>query len=294
LQSLFYHNKKAKPNMKPILTLVIIALFSTAAWAQQDSSHQRKTNVYDSTNVHKRTIIDSTHIRNQGTNNHQNTRDTAKPQNNVNNNTTTGDKDRNSKWFLGFRVLPTLTSLDFNNPSTGVVETTFVLGWGLSGQVGVNFSDHAGLQGEIMYESLAQQFKEGNEVRTVHLNYVNFPIMLLLHTGYSKPVNFNVAFGPQFGINTGSSVSSAPGTYGDTVHAVLAVKPADVGIAYGFGLDINLGPNSRTKLAIGYRGVFGIVDISDASNNQTTNQYYILQRSFVRTYAAYIGLTFGL
>jgi hypothetical protein len=288
-------NKQIKTIMKTLILTILMAAPLIPALAQQDTSKR----TYDSTTVHKRTYTDSTHVNKPVPNN--NNQNKPAPNNNTTTKAPNNDQQpaakaspEYSKWYLGVRFLPTLTDLSFSKPQNGVIESSTVLGYGFGGLVGVNFSDHAGLQAELLFNSLAQQYKEGNATGVVHLNYINVPLLLVLNTGYSQQVNFNVAFGPQFGYNTGSSVSGGAGPYGDTVKTIVAVKPADIGFAYGLGLDIKLGSSSRTKLSFGYRGVFGVVDISDNSNNQTTNSYYILQRSFVKTYAAYVGLTFGL
>jgi hypothetical protein len=112
----------------------------------------------------------------------------------------------------------------------------------------------------------------------------------VLNTGVSQPINFNVAFGPQLGLNVGSDLKTTGSSGVDTLSGVLDVKKEDFGIAYGAGFDFAIG--AATRLSIGYRGVSGLVDISDRSTSITTNEYYILQRSHVNTNAGYIGFTF--
>src|SRR5205085_11827790 len=135
-------------------------------------------------------------------------------------------------------------------------ETSAVLSWGFGGLIGFNVSDHVGFQAEVIYLPLAQKFKNANGENTIKLNYINIPLMMVLNTDYSAPVNLNVAFGPQIGINTGSKIESGSNGNGtDTVHAVLSVKPSDIGFAYGAGLDFGMGKSA--KFCIGFRGVFG-------------------------------------
>ncbi len=193
--------------------------------------------------------------------------------------------------ILGVRYMPTFTSLGYSKTDEGEVETTFVLGYGIGGLVGVNFNDHVGLEAEVIYSSLAQKYKTPSKIESeIELTYINVPLLLVLNTGYSKAVNFNVCAGPQVGINTGSKIQSNGTQKGDTVIAVLAVKPADLGIAYGAGLDF--GP-PNFKISIGFRGVYGLIDIGDRSSSITTNQYYVLERAHVKTYSGYIGLALG-
>ena len=44
------------------------------------------------------------------------------------------------------------------------------------------------------------------------------------------------------------------------------------------------------KLSLGFRGVRGLVDISDDSQNITTDEYYVLDRAKVNTYSGYAGV----
>jgi hypothetical protein len=190
--------------------------------------------------------------------------------------------------IFGVRFMPTLTSLQYSE-NQGVVETSFILGYGAGLLLGTNFNDNVGLQGELIFSQLAQKYKTGGDIeRKVKLNYINVPLLLSLNTGIHNPVNLNFVIGPQLGLNTGSSVEVNNGTEADTVHAVLAVKRGDIGFAYGVGVDFG----SEVKFSVGFRGVYGLVDISDRSRNITTSEYYILDRAHVRTYSGYVGLSF--
>jgi hypothetical protein len=195
--------------------------------------------------------------------------------------------------YFGIRFMPTIASLSYMKSENGVVSSTFVVGYGFGALIGINASDHVGFQGEVIYSQLAQKYKEANTdiERQVKLNYVNVPVLLVLNTGFSHAVNFNVCAGPQVGFNTGAKIETASDNHSnaDTVHAVLAVKPADVGIAYGAGIDFG----TAVKFSLGFRGVYGLVDVSDRSQSITTNEYYVLDRSHVKTYSAYAGLTFA-
>jgi hypothetical protein len=193
-------------------------------------------------------------------------------------------------FLLGLRYMPTFTNFDLKSEDGKPLETSFTLGHGFGALVGYNFNEHFGLQAEVIYTQMAQKYRDASMDQEVKLNYINVPVLFVLRTHYSRPVSFNVVIGPQFSANTGSSFSSTDTPEGDSVHAVLAVKPADIGFAYGAGFDFG---SERVKFSVGYRGVIGLVDISDNSTNITTDQYYILDRSHVNTYAGYVGLTFG-
>src|SRR5436190_811113 len=83
-------------------------------------------------------------------------------------------------------------------------------------------------------------------------------------TPTSRGVNLNITAGPELGRNVGSSIQHASvGSNIDTVHAVVSVKKGDIGVAFGASLDFRIA--EALKLSLGYRGVRGVVDISDNS-----------------------------
>ncbi|MGB3076480.1 MAG: porin family protein [Chitinophagales bacterium] len=195
------------------------------------------------------------------------------------------------KFYLGARFMPTISDFKVSQSNGDLYKTQAVIGYGFGGLLGVNLTDHVGLQGELLYSPLAQDYVDNMNVnRRITLNYVNIPLLLVLNTNSSSPVNLNFAVGPQFGILAGSSFDATGSAEGDTITAVFAAKPADIGIAYGAGLDFSIVPNF--SIDIGYRGVIGLVDVSDQSKSITTDQYYLLDRSHLMTYAVYAGVKF--
>jgi len=69
------------------------------------------------------------------------------------------------------------------------------------------------------------------------------------------------------------------------------VKKGDLGFAYGAGLDFGLDQENMVRLGLGFRGVYGLLDISDDSKTQTNDKYYVLDRTHIKTYAVYMGLS---
>jgi hypothetical protein len=204
------------------------------------------------------------------------------------------DEGPSNEWS-GFHIGAVLqaTFTDVNVESDGdEISTSYVVGYGGGGYIGYFFNAHVETRVEVLYSSLAQQIEKNGSKRDLKLSYLNFPILLGLHTGYDKPVSFNIMFGPQFGINTGSTLEGSGGEGVDTVQASVKIKPTDFGIAYGAGLDFGLGPERLVHLNVGFRGVYGLVDISDQSNTTTTSNYYIIDRANLKTYSGYVGLSF--
>lgn len=193
---------------------------------------------------------------------------------------------------FGLRFMPSFSAFDFKSSTGGSItgEVRFSLGFGAL--LGVNFTEHVGLQGEIIYSSLSQKYKEIDRVHDITLRYINIPLLLSLNTGKSKAVNFNVVAGPQIGINVGSKLLSTGGDGTNPSTPVLSVKKGDLGFAYGAGIDFGITADNTLRLGLGFRGVIGLIDISDNSSNIVTNSYYILDRTHLKSYAGYIGFSF--
>jgi hypothetical protein len=191
------------------------------------------------------------------------------------------------KGEFGIRFMPTVSNLEVQTSSGGQVSTDGTLGFGAGILLGFNFSDNFGIQGEAIYSTLNQKYSEDNTEKEVKLEYINVPLLLSYNTGKLKPVNFNVVAGPQIGISVGSELGG-----NDSGDAVLAVKKGDLGFAYGAGFDFGLNAAKTFRLGIGFRGVYGLVDISDNSNNLESGSYYVLDKAHVKTYSVYLGASF--
>ena len=196
------------------------------------------------------------------------------------------------KFELGFRLMPSFASFDTKTSTGGTIKGTAEVGFGAGAFLGINFSDNVGAQVELQYTSISQKYTEMNVERKIKLSYINIPVLLALNTGKSKAVNFGMVLGPQLGINAGSSITSSNDNGTNSSQAILAVKKSDISFAYGAGLDFALNQNHTARLGIGYRGSYGLLDISDNSNTLVTNSYYILDRSHIMVHSAYIGISY--
>lgn len=190
---------------------------------------------------------------------------------------------------VGLRFMPTYSSTDIQISSGGEVQGNATLGFGAGAVIGFNFSDYVGIQGEVMYSSTTQKYKEEDIERKINLKYINIPLMLSLNTGKTKAINFNIVAGPQIGLSVGSSIS---GVATDSMKAVLSVKKGDLGIAFGAGFDFGLNQARTFRLSMGYRGVRGFFDISDDSGSINNNSYYVLDKAHTKSNAGYIGLSY--
>jgi hypothetical protein len=192
---------------------------------------------------------------------------------------------------FGVRFLPTATALSFNTANGQVITGSAALNYGYGVMVAANFSKNIGLQAEVDYLDISQTYKDQDLERQIHLNYLNIPVMLSLNTDKTKPVNFNVVVGPQFGVNVGSNVSTNSGTNNaDTMHAVIAVKQGDIGLAYGAGFEFALNKQHTFRFDLGFRGMYGLVNMNSTVTGPNT--YNVLVDASRKSYGGYAGLTF--
>lgn len=192
---------------------------------------------------------------------------------------------------LGIRAMPTFSAFDMQTSSGGTVEGEVTLGYGIGGMLGINFTKHFGIQGEVIYNSLSQKYKDDVLDREINIRYINIPLLFSLSTDNSSPVLLKVVFGPQLGYNVGSSIKSSGDSSVDTVTTVLAVRQSDFGLAYGAGLGFALNELGTIRFDLGFRGVYGFVNVSNTSNDAGANTYYILDRAVIKTYSGYFGFT---
>ncbi len=205
------------------------------------------------------------------------------------------------RFYIGTRVLGSVTNFKINtseNNNVSVAKTSATLGYGFGGYVGANLTKNFALQLEVMYNTLSQKYVDKGLDRRIDVSYINIPLMLVLNTNISKPVNFNITAGPQVGINVGAKIKGKSSGDTEIVNTKFAVKPTDFGVAYGAGLDFRVVP--ALSVGVGYRGVTGLVDISDKNSTATysttqngvttTHTVVVLDKSKVTSHGAYVGL----
>ncbi|MEP7322156.1 MAG: porin family protein [Saprospiraceae bacterium] len=192
---------------------------------------------------------------------------------------------------FGLRFMPVFTKFDINTSTGGRIIGDVDLGYGVGATLGFNLSDYVAIQTEVIYSSYAQKFKESDVEHNINLKYVNIPLLLALNTGKSKAFNLGIVAGPQIGLSVGSKVLS-PNSDASSSVPILSVKKGDLGFAYGAGLDFGLNSASTVRLNLGFRGVYGLIDISDNGGTAANNSYYILDRTKIKVYSGYVGFSF--
>lgn len=193
---------------------------------------------------------------------------------------------------LGIRYMPTFSRLEVRGVSGDAIrgELSMSHGWGVMGAV--NFSRHMGLQAEINYHEINQKYKDQGLNRQVRVSFLNIPVLLSLNTNKEAPVNVNFVLGPQFGINLGADVSGDDGGNTDEVRATVGVKSGDVGAAYGAGLEFSLNEAHTLRLDVGFRGYYGLVDMSADQTSNNPDTYNVLLKASRKSYSGYLGVAF--
>ncbi|MEW6469853.1 MAG: porin family protein [Bacteroidota bacterium] len=191
---------------------------------------------------------------------------------------------------IGFRLMPTFSSLRLNTYNGETVQGAFTLSLGYGAMLGINLNKNLGLQAEVNYLEIMQKYKDHGLEREVHLNYINIPLLVSFSLDKTKPVNFNVVIGPQLGLNIGSSLRTYGSGETDSLQAVVAVKEGDTGLAYGAGLEFALNPDRNLRLDVGFRGVYGLVDIR--GKETAPNTYNVIVKGARKSYGGYLGLTY--
>jgi len=121
--------------------------------------------------------------------------------------------------------------------------------------VTVMFSDHLGVQPEVLYS--AQGAKSGDQKHKI--NYVVVPV--LVRYNVNNLLSFHA--GPQFGVLT-----SAEAVSGSTETDMKdQVKGSDMGIAAGVGIDLPM------KLNFSFRFIQGLSNINDTGSSMTQKNY---------------------
>lgn len=196
------------------------------------------------------------------------------------------------KLEYGMRFMPTLTVFKVYTPSAGTTDAKPSFGYGVEQFFAYNFSKHFALQGEFLYSDLSLKYKEGDAERKIHLSYIHLPVLFSVNSNRYKTVNVNAVVGPQFAFKAESNILTLNGSKENNSNAVLAIKTLDLALVYGVGIDFGLNKSRQFRLSVGFRGTYGLTDISKSSAPLPTESYYILKRTHLQTYSAYVGVSF--
>jgi hypothetical protein len=203
-----------------------------------------------------------------------------------------GNSDYRPRIEIGVRVMPVFNSFRMQTYAGTEVRGVGILGYGIGALLGYNFNRHLEMQAEVIYSSVSRKYSEGDVDRMVNLRYVSVPFLLSLNSGKFSAVNLNIVAGPQLGIMVGNTVYTSGNVTPETPVAVLTVRKSDIGLAYGAGLDFKLNHAGTFRVGAGFRGVYGLLNISKTSQTKQDPEYYVLENAHVQTYSVYGGFSF--
>jgi hypothetical protein len=186
---------------------------------------------------------------------------------------------------FGVQYMPTFSYLSLTTGNGGTIQASSTIRNGIGAMLALNLTRHFGLQAEVDYYQSSQNFNSGNSMNQLKINYMDIPLLLSLNTDKTKPINLNFVAGPQFGYNVGSSLQSTGGASDVNV----AVKQADIGFAYGAGLECFLNHRHTCRLDMGYRGFYGVVDLNE--NSTENSSYNVIVNGSRKTSGGYLRLT---
>lgn len=192
---------------------------------------------------------------------------------------------------LGVRYMPTFSSLEVRTSNLQTIQGDITANQGFGIMLAGNISKNVGIQAEMNYLEINQKYRDQNLDRHIKVSYVNIPVMLSLNTDKTRKVNFNMVTGPQFGINVGSSLKTTGDENSETLHGVVEAKGTDIGLAYGAGLEFALNKKHTLRLDPGFRGFYGLSEVSSKQTSNSPNTYNVIVRASRQTYAGYLGLT---
>jgi hypothetical protein len=213
-------------------------------------------------------------------------------------------QDRNIENVAGFRIgaryQPTFSRFNFGTAGNEEVRVSGEVahGWGIS--LNHYFTNFFGVHLELMNTRTEYNFRDGQREQRVNINYLTVPLLASYNTNLGRTVNWNLTAGPYLGINTGASVTTTgedtgDGTTAGSATGVIHVRPTDIGVAYGTGLDFGFGQSKWMHLRVGYRGTAGLVELSDNTAQVTEDQFnLVVSRSRMITNGVYLGLMFKL
>ena len=202
--------------------------------------------------------------------------------------------ERHSSTEFGVRFMPTFSNFEMQTFADGTVKGESIMGYSFGAFVGHCFNRFMGFQAEVDYSSLSRKYTKAGFEQRVNLRYIDIPLLASFNTGKHRVINLNIVAGPQLGIGVGNTVYTSGGDGTVNAQPILSVRKSTIGVAYGAGLDFGLGHNRSFRLAIGYRGVAGLMNISKNSGTAGPDSYYILRETHITTNAVYVGFSIVL
>lgn len=132
-------------------------------------------------------------------------------------------------------------------------------------------TEHFGIQPEVYYSMQGSEFNVGNTTTKINMDYLSIPVLFR----YNITDFFNIHVGPQFGIVMKAETKSGS----NTADFKDDVKSADIGGAFGAGVDLPFGLNGGLRYVQGFSNISND-DSNDSKLKNKMFQIYIGYRLF--------------
>ncbi len=155
---------------------------------------------------------------------------------------------------FGIKAGLNIANQKFSNNGLSVTPTAIV---GIHGgaYLTIMFSEHLGLQPELLYSAQGSKYSFSGSTVTTKINYITLPI--LLRYNVNDLISFHA--GPQLGVV--ASAKSVSGSNSTDVKNQL--KSTDLGLAFGGTIDLPI------KLNITLRYILGLSNIDNTGSSGT-------------------------
>jgi hypothetical protein len=178
--------------------------------------------------------------------------------------------------YLGFKLGPTLSRLDFSNNNEG---NSWLASFAGSGFMRFEFSGFA-LQPEIMVVTKGSKLDDTFSDAEIQIEYIEFPIGLVFPLGQDRFAPY-IMIGPSFAFESQCAVETdlfeeRGFNCDEDVDENLERKEYDFGLFGSAGLNIGWGPG---RIVVEARYTYGLVNLRQAGTIETEN-VSVKNRSF--------------
>jgi hypothetical protein len=149
------------------------------------------------------------------------------------------------------------------------------VGFALGGFLRKTMSDTWAFQGELHYSMKGAQETNNGVTGKLNLNYIEMPLLFRAYAGGASTTRPFIEFGPALALKAGCTLSAESGSTSGSVSCTEfgEIKTFDAGLTGGAGFEFPVG---TSKLALGARYTYGLLDIGNGASAQNRNLQIVL------------------
>jgi hypothetical protein len=168
---------------------------------------------------------------------------------------------RAADWTVGLKGGVSIATAGGDDAGDAGSRTAFAGG----GYAQADFNESFGIRLEGLYFMKGvTDAVDGNADFSWHLDYVEFPVLLIGQAPVSKTASLSVFAGPSFSINTSSTTVIELGDVTTSVGIDDAINDFDVGLTFGAGANFQAG---SVVIVVDGRYDLGLTSFADGLNN---------------------------